>query len=271
MTQDRSFTLAVLDMAGTTVDEGGLLDEALARALAAHGIQEGTGAFDAMAAYVRQEMGTSKELVFRRLFPDGDAAARVNRTFEAAYDDLLARFGVRPVAGAEEAILGLREAGLKICLATGFGRHTQNMILESLGWMGLADLSLCPSDAGRGRPYPDIILTAVLALDIEDVRSVLVAGDTTSDITAGRRAGAGAVVGVLTGAHPEPALRLAGADVVLPSVCHLPGWLASAPVVVRLGRAPTVASARDVPVDDLPSADSPPTGILDDGGVAQRI
>lgn len=271
MTQDRSFTLAVLDMAGTTVDEGRLQDEALARALAAHGIQEGTGAFDAMVAYVRQEMGTSKELVFRRLFPDGDAAARVNRTFEAAYDDLLARFGVRPVAGAEEAILGLREAGLKICIATGLGRHTQNMILESLGWMGLADLSLCPSDAGRGRPYPDIILTAVLALDIEDVRSVLVVGDTTSDITAGRRAGAGAVVGVLTGAHPEPALRLAGADVVLPSLCHLPGWLASAPVVVRRGRAPTGASARDVPVDDLPSADPPPTGMLDDGGIAQRI
>lgn len=279
MTQDRSFTLAVLGMAGTTVDEGRLQDEALARALAAHGIQEGTGTFDAMTAYVRQEMGTSKELVFRRLFPGGDAAARVNRTFEAAYDDLLARFGVRPIAGAEEVILGLREAGLKICLATGFGRHTQNMILDSLGWMGLADLSLCPSDAGRGRPYPDIILTAVLALDIEDVRSVLVAGDTTSDVTAGRRAGAGAVVGVLTGAHPEPELRLAGADVVLPSVCHLPGWLATAPVVVRPGRAPAAASLPDVPVGasalnvaagDLPSAAPPPTDVLDDGGVAQR-
>ena len=102
-------------------------------------------------------------LVFRSLFDDVATAVDVNRTFEAAYDTLLARHGVEPIPGAEDAILALRERGLKICLATGFGRHTQNMILESLGWMGLADLSLCPSDAGRGRPYPDIILTAVLA------------------------------------------------------------------------------------------------------------
>jgi phosphoglycolate phosphatase len=214
MMQHRSFTLAVIDMAGTTVSEGALQDEAFTRALESHGVLEGTEAFGAMTAYARQTMGTSKELVFRHLFSDAPTAVDVNRTFERTYDNLLARHGVDPIPGAEAAILALRELGLKICLATGFGRHTQNMILESLGWMGLADLSLCPSDAGRGRPYPDIILTAVLALDVEDVRSVLVAGDTTSDVLAG-----------LTGAHSEAELRLAGADAVLPSMCHLPEWL----------------------------------------------
>lgn len=230
MTQDRSFSLAVIDMAGTTVKEGALQEEAFARALGAHGVIEGSETFDTMTFYARQTMGTSKELVFRHLFEDTATAVAVNRSFEATYDTLLARHGVKAIEGAEESILALRDAGLKICLATGFGRHTQNMILESLGWMGLADLSLCPSDAGRGRPYPDIILTAVLALDIEDVRSVLVAGDTTSDILAGRRAGAGAVVGVLTGAHSEAELRLAGADAVLPSMYELPEWLDSGAV-----------------------------------------
>ncbi|MBG6226405.1 phosphonatase-like hydrolase [Arthrobacter sp. CAN_A2] len=271
MTMDRSFTLAVIDMAGTTVDEGRLQEEALTRALASHGVQEGSGRFAAMTAYARQEMGTSKELVFRHLFPGVAAAAQVNRTFEAVYDELLARHGVEPIPGAEEAILELREAGLKICLATGFGRHTQNMILESLGWMGLADLSLCPSDAGRGRPYPDIILTAVLALDIEDVRSVLVAGDTTSDVIAGRRAGAGGVVGVLTGAHPEAELRLAGADVVLPSMCHLPRWLGSGAVDAqpRHASADGAAPRRD-PTTGLRSVELPPAGTLEDRGVSQR-
>lgn len=230
--QDRSFSLAVIDMAGTTVNEGALQEEAFARALASHGVHEGTDAFDAMTTYARQTMGTSKELVFRHLIDDVASAVNVNRTFELAYDSLLAHHGVEPIPGAEEAILALRDAGLQICLATGFGRHTQNMILESLGWMGLADLSLCPSDAGRGRPYPDIILTAILALDIADVRSVLVAGDTTSDVIAGQRAGAGAVIGVLTGAHSEAELRLAGADIVLPSMSHLPQWLTSGPAHV---------------------------------------
>ncbi|MFJ6003496.1 HAD family hydrolase [Arthrobacter sp. NPDC092385] len=246
MAQDRSFSLAVIDMAGTTVDEGALQEEAFSRALATHGVREGSHAFEAMTAYARRTMGTSKELVFRSLFEDAVTAVDVNRSFEAAYDSLLARHGVEPIPGAEEAILALRGAGLKICLATGFGRHTQNMILESLGWMGLADLSLCPSDAGRGRPFPDIILTAVLALDIEDVRSVLVAGDTTSDVLAGQRAGAGAVIGVLTGAHSEAELRLAGADVVLPSMCHLPQWLGSEPerTQQRVPSAGTVPSMK---------------------------
>ena len=249
MTQDHPFSLAVIDMAGTTVKEGVLQEQAFARALGSHGVTEGSEAFEAMTFYARQTMGTSKELVFRHLFEDPAIALAVNRSFESAYDSLLARHGVEPIEGAEEAILTLREAGLKICLATGFGRHTQNMILESLGWMGLADLSLCPSDAGRGRPYPDIILTAVLALDIEDVRSVLVAGDTTSDILAGRRAGAGAVVGVLTGAHSEAELRLAGADAVLPSMCRLPEWLTSG--VGDAGPVEAVAASTDAAVIQL--------------------
>ena len=116
----------------------------------------------------------------------------------------------------------LREAGMKIVLTTGFARHTQNMILESLGWMGVSDLSLCPSDAGRGAPYPDMILTALLALDLDDVRSVLVAGDTAADMRAGRRAGAGLTAGVLTGYHGEERLTRAGADAVIPSIAHLP-------------------------------------------------
>ena len=109
-----------------------------------------------------------------------------------------------------EAMAELREAGMKIVLTTGFARHTQNMILESLGWMGVSDLSLCPSDAGRAVPYPDMILTALLALDLDDVRSVLVAGDTVGDIRAGQRAGAGLTVGVLSGYHEESALTEPG-------------------------------------------------------------
>ena len=46
-----------------------------------------------------------------------------------------------------------------------------------------------------------MILTAILRLEIDDVREVVVAGDTTADLVAGSRAGASIVAGVLTGAH----------------------------------------------------------------------
>lgn len=219
----RPLALAVLDMSGTTVDEGGLQDEAFSTAILQEGIDPGGARHDAMVGYFREARGTPRHEIFRSIFAEDPVTAhRANGCFESTYDTLLAERGVRPVEGAVEAVAALREAGMKIVLTTGFARHTQNMILESLGWMGVSDLSLCPSDAGRGVPYPDMILTALLALDLEDVRTVMAVGDTTGDIRAGQRAGAGLTVGVLTGYHEEEALRGAGASAVVPSIRDVP-------------------------------------------------
>ncbi|MGG5172732.1 HAD-IA family hydrolase [Pseudarthrobacter sp. J1738] len=226
ITPVRNLRLAILDMSGTTITDDGITEQAMARALQEQGISAGSAQYDSMLGYARDTMGISKITVFEHLFEHNPGqAAAANRTFETVYDELVKNGGVRAIDGAADTIAWLREAGLQICLATGFGRHTQNTILESLGWMGMADLSLCPADAGRGRPYPDMILTAVLALDLDDVREVLVVGDTTSDMLAGLRAGAGVVTGVLTGAHTEAALRAAGAGVVVPSIKELPAVL----------------------------------------------
>lgn len=218
----RDVRLVVLAMVGTTVFDGGLMEMAMTRALADQGVSVGSAQFESMLRYARDTSGTSKLAVFRHLFAEPARAAAANSFFERTCDELIADGVIRAVPGAEDAIGWLRSAGIKICLATGFGRHTQNMVLESLGWMGLADLSLCPADAGRGRPYPDMILTAVLALDLEDVREVAVVGDSCADIQSGLRAGATTVAGVLTGAHGEPALRAAGATAVVQSIRDLP-------------------------------------------------
>ncbi|WP_375164251.1 HAD family hydrolase [Paenarthrobacter sp.] len=214
--------LAVVDMVGTTITDDGRTERAMSKALVEHGIEPGTSRFESMLGYARNTMGFSKMTVFGHLFDDSAVAESANKIFEKTYDELIEDGGVRAIAGAEDAILWMRESGMQICLATGFGRHTQNMVLESLGWMGLADLSLCPADAGRGRPYPDMILTAVLALDLDDVREVAVVGDTSSDMLSGVRSGASLVAGVLTGSHSEATLRAAGATVVVDSIKQLP-------------------------------------------------
>ena len=214
--------LAVLAMVGTTVFDGGLLERAMTLTLADQGVEEGSEQFERMLRYARDTAGMSKLGVFSHLFEDQHRAAAANTYFERSCDELIADGVIQAVPGAEDAIGWLREAGIMVCLATGFGRHTQNMVLESLGWMGLADLSLCPADAGRGRPYPDMILTAVLALDVDDVRKVAVLGDSCADIQSGLRAGATTVAGVLTGAHGEHALRAAGATAVVQSIRDLP-------------------------------------------------
>lgn len=225
MNDDSRIELVVLDMAGTTVADDGLVEEAFRAAAARLGVEPGSPDEAAKLDHVRATMGESKISVFRRLFGDEDSALLANSAFEEAYDGLVEDGRCKPLPGAAEAIDTIRRSGRKAVLTTGFSRATQDRILAALGWKGIADLTLCPADAGRGRPYPDMVLTALLRTRTEDVRQVAVCGDTTYDVLSGRRAGASASVGVLTGAHTEAALREAGATDILPSVAELPQLL----------------------------------------------
>lgn len=214
--------LVVLDMAGTTVRDSGLVNQAFDHALASCGVHNGSIEYEHAYRHVQESMGQSKIEVFRALFPgEENRALRGNAAFEDAYDALSAQH-CEPIPGAEEAVRQLRENGVRTCLSTGFAPSTRQLLLDRLGWTELADLVLCPEEAGRGRPYPDMILTAVHRLGIIDVRSVAVAGDTGYDMLAGRRSGASIVAGVLTGVHEDATLRSYGATHVLPSVADLP-------------------------------------------------
>jgi beta-phosphoglucomutase-like phosphatase (HAD superfamily) len=164
--------LVVLDMAGTTVVDDGIVEQAFART--ADRVDLGpTLTRDEALQHVRDTMGQSKIDVFRHL------------------------------AGGDEQV------------ACPLDR------LDALGWQ--VDAALSPVDAGRGRPAPDLVLTALLRTGASSVASVVVVGDTASDVLSGRAAGAGLVVGVTTGAHTRDQLLAAGADVVLDSVRELTG------------------------------------------------
>jgi len=211
-------TLAVLDMAGTTVADDGLVLRAFAAAAEAGGLPAEGPEADAARQYVLDTMGQSKIVVFRAIFGDEDRAQAANAAFETTYDSLIDQGLAEPIPGAEKAITTLREAGIKVALTTGFSRSTQDKLLVALGWESLADLTLSPAEAGRGRPYPDLILTALLKLSIDDVHQIAVLGDTSNDVLSGIRSGASIVAGTLSGAHDERQLREAGATHIVPSV-----------------------------------------------------
>jgi phosphoglycolate phosphatase len=221
--------LVVLDMAGTTVADDGLVERAFDAAAAELGVTAGSPEHGSMLDYVRTTMGESKISVFRHLFATEDEAQRGNRAFETAYGALVGDGHCAPLPGAEDAVRELRRAGLTVVLTTGFSSATQQLIIEALGWQQFADLALCPADAGgRGRPYPDLALAALLrTAAADDVRELAVVGDTGYDMRCGASAGAGVVAGVLTGAHGAERLRADGATHVLASVAQLPQLLLS--------------------------------------------
>jgi phosphonatase-like hydrolase len=213
--------LVVLDMAGTTVLDDGVVEQAFQRAAERTGVAERMPWAEALQ-YVRDTMGMSKIDVFTHL-SGGDVAAATAATaaFEGAYSEIVAEQGVAEIPGAAEAIAQMRDGGLKVALTTGFAPVTRDTLIDGLGWHGLIDIALSPVDAGRGRPAPDLVLTALLRTGTSAVSAVAVVGDTSSDVQSGRRAGAGFVAGVLSGAHDRATLERAGADAVLDDVTAL--------------------------------------------------
>ena len=217
--------LVVLDMAGTTVRDDGVVERAFARANERTGVAARMPWEEALA-YVRDTMGRSKLDVFTHLSGgDAELAARAADAFEVAYAELVSEDGVEEIPGAAALIAELRAAGLKVALTTGFAPATRDAILDTLGWRELVDAALSPVDAGRGRPAPDLVLTALIRTGATAVENVAVFGDTVSDVASGRRAGAGLVGAVLSGAHDRAALEEAGAGVILDDVTGLRGIL----------------------------------------------
>ncbi len=215
---DNDIQLAVLDMAGTTVADDGLVVAAFEAAATAAGLPgEGADRDDARQ-YVLDTMGQSKIVVFRALFGDEDRAQAANAAFERAYEDAIEHGRAQAVDGAAEAITRLRDAGIKVALTTGFSGTTQEKLLAALGWQTIADLVLAPGDGVRGRPYPDLVLTALIRLQVDGVANVAALGDTANDVDSALRAGCAVAAATLTGAHDEARLRAAGATHVVANV-----------------------------------------------------
>jgi phosphonatase-like hydrolase len=219
-------SVVCLDVAGTTVRDDNTVVEAFAAAVASQNLTART--FHEAMKYARDTMGHSKIEVFRHIFGDEDTAQAANAAFEKHYAGAVANGDISAMPGAEELFAACRQAGIRVCLSTGFSPVTRDAIIAALGWEPLVDLVLSPADAGRGRPWPDMPLTALLRLGGDSVASLAVAGDTPADIESGLRAGAGLVAGVLSGDSARADLEavpaatgLAGAPVILDSVADL--------------------------------------------------
>lgn len=217
--------LVVLSLAGTTLLDDGLVERAFERAADAAGIAPTPADRQDALDFARQAVVRSPLAVFRTLTGDDDQAQHAAAVFSSAYADLAAVGGLGAVPGAEDVLRLLRATGVKVALVTGLSHAAQDAVLDAVGWRDLADVTLSADDAGRARPFPDLPLTALLRTGASSVEGMVVVGDTPADIASGIAAGAGLVVGVLTGTHDERTLLDAGADAVLPSVADLPELL----------------------------------------------
>jgi phosphonatase-like hydrolase len=209
--------LVCFDMAGTTMFDGGLVLEAFRRTIDDLEVV-GEEARRAQQ-YVIETMGQSKIEVFTALFDVRGPLA--NEIFERRFIEVVRASGVREVPGVRAIVQELRRLGFEVALTTGFSASTREVLIEELQWRDLFEVRVSPEDAGRGRPAPDMLLWCLIQLEAHSVDSLIVVGDTASDMQAGRRAGARLCVGVLTGTDDAQRLRDNGADEVVDSITDL--------------------------------------------------
>jgi phosphoglycolate phosphatase-like HAD superfamily hydrolase len=125
----------------------------------------------------------------------------------------------RPLADLPTLFGTLREAGIRTAIATTDDRVPTVATLEALGVLHLVDAYTCGDDDLPLKPEPDAFLEICRRLGIPPARAVMI-GDTAADMRMGRAAGAGLVVGVLSGAGTAATLGPL-ADLVIPSVAAL--------------------------------------------------
>jgi phosphonatase-like hydrolase len=200
--------LVVFDMVGTTVQAGDEVPWSFREAFRSVGIT-------LSGEEVSRVRGRSKRDAISYLL-----ATRLE-TLRAAY-----RAGARAIPGAEEVMCSLRRAEIEVVLTTGLDRETAQLLVKGLDWdsLGLRGV-VTGDDVCRGRPAPDLIHSAMAMANVEDARSVVAVGDTSSDLEAGAAAKVGWSVGVLTGAHSRTQLEAHPHSVILESVRSLPRWL----------------------------------------------
>jgi phosphonatase-like hydrolase len=219
-------TLAALDIAGTTVDEGGAVYRVLAETVAEHG----TPAAD---ADIRHWMGADKREALAALTGDPDAVEALHTRFVARLRDTYRATPPRPLPGVPEALAALRAAGVRVVLTTGFDHNVTDPLIDALGWRvgggpgTELDAVVCAEDVGGGRPRPDMIHRAMRLTGVDDPATVLTAGDTVLDVRAGQAATAGMVVAVLSGAQTRDELAAARPTHILSGVRDIPALLAT--------------------------------------------
>eukprot|EP00929_Paragymnodinium_shiwhaense_P085136 TRINITY_DN4558_c0_g1_i1.p1 TRINITY_DN4558_c0_g1~~TRINITY_DN4558_c0_g1_i1.p1 ORF type:complete len:294 (+),score=55.20 TRINITY_DN4558_c0_g1_i1:71-952(+) len=218
--------LIVYDMAGTTVQEGGIVYKTLQSAMVNDGLKVSDEAMhpwhgakkEAVIEHFAREAGT----------PDSELEARVIRVGDVFLNSIEEAYFAEasPIGHVDVGLMGyfrnLKNVGIKIGFDTGYPPNIQEQLIKRLGFDVIADAYISSYQVTDGRPFPYMIHHLMEKTNICDVKRVCKVGDSVRDIEEGRNAGCGLVVGVLSGADSYEELMGAGADLVCEVVTDLP-------------------------------------------------
>lgn len=195
----------VFDMAGTTVNEKGIVYKTFKDTFKEFGIRIPDDEF--VRYYGMQKTQVISEVVDR--IPTIDESNKI-RIYDRFKDNLKNNYmkedSMCPMEGSLELFDFLRERGIKVCLNTGFDREMASFVVNRLNFNYHIDDYVSSSDVSRGRPQPFMIRKLMERSHISDPQQVVKVGDTTLDILEGRNSRTLHQFAVLTGEESEKSL-----------------------------------------------------------------
>jgi len=222
----RNINFLICDMAGTVINENGIIYNSLEKVL------------KNMGCVVSQDMKESwygqekKKVLIDSLYQmDSRMSEEKNLKYllAKAEHELEYELNKNYFENGEISVIDpyiydffdhLRINGVKIALNTGYNSKLQKQIIEHLGLQGCIDDYISSDMCRFGRPYPYMIHNLMERNNIYNVSSVAKAGDTINDMWEGRNAGVGLRIGVLSGAETRAKL-FPHADVIVNKITDL--------------------------------------------------
>ncbi len=184
MTSLRTPKLVIFDCDGVLVDSEELANRVLVGTLASHGLNLSLDeAISFFSGFTPEDTVAKAESMLGRALPKNFWHETQSKTFSAF------RSGLKPIAGAVELVTALKQAGMKVCVASSGAHKKLELVLGLTGldeWFGQYVFSA--EDVARGKPAPDLFLFAAGQMRI-DPAECLVIEDSRPGIEAAQVAG----------------------------------------------------------------------------------
>lgn len=126
---------------------------------------------------------------------------------------------IRPFAAVPQLLARVRNAGLRVAVASSAKRDELDIYLRIAEITGLVDQAASSEDAERSKPAPDIFQAALEKLALPAAEAIAI-GDTPYDASAAAKIGL-QTIGMLSGCFPEASLRNSGCIAIYPGPAAL--------------------------------------------------
>ena len=104
----------------------------------------------------------------------------------------------KPFTDLGKLFTNIRQRGIQIAIATTDDRRPSEAMLRAFGITHLVNAIVCADDGIPAKPAPDMVTAVCAGMNIDPSKTVVV-GDTVADLRMAKCAGAGYVIGVLSG------------------------------------------------------------------------